>query len=381
MNYNNFGNSNGDGHSRLPRPSYSGTLSDGYDESKTKRQKTESAFNGAYSPSLYLNSSHYGNSWNTGYTAQLHPFTPHNQYFHPTPPSTQYNFSSPPDYTRNCIPPVNKNVPYSSAFNLPKRPSSYCESAQSLKDNNDYQRSISSEDIAIATVKERYLVVQEKGQKDKLMNEISLVPSSEDQTSLKSKKIPKKDTGLANFSTKGEHNMGLDEEDDDEHLESEGLGKVVLVPGTSIALITDEDVKKWREERKKMWLLKISNNKKKHMQDMGIKEDELKNQPSIFKESRKEKQFIQSIQNQVQRGNPKVDLNLKLIQREFANENSQLLDFISELGDAGLLEYELSQEEKDVLFGTSEDNNKNNYKPNYRNRKANLNRSNFPRNK
>ena len=83
----------------------------------------------------------------------------------------------------------------------------------------------------------------------------------------------------------------------------------------------------------------------------------------------------------MQRGNPKIDLNLKLIQREFANENSQLLDFIRELGDVGLLEYELSQQEKDVLFGSSEDNNKNHYKPNYKNRKPNLSRANFTRNK
>ena len=173
----------------------------------------------------------------------------------------------------------------------------------------------------------------------------------------------------------------LDEVESDEQLESEGSGKVILVPGTSIALITDEDVKRWREERKKMWLLKISNNKKKHMQEMGIKEDELNGQSSILKESRKEKQFIQSIQNQVQRGNPRVDLNLKLIQREFANENSKLLDFIRELGDAGLLEYELSQEEKDILFGASGDNSRNNYKSNYRSRKSNINRGNFSRTK
>ena len=214
------------------------------------------------------------------------------------------------------------------------------------------------------------------------MNEISPVPSSKDQASAEPTEIPRKDPELANSNAEDDHNnLGLEDDDRDEQLESEGLGKVVLVPGTSIALITDEDVKKWREERKKMWLLKISNNKQKHMQEMGIKEDELKSQPSIFKESRKEKQFIQSIQNQVQRGNPKIDLNLKLIQREFANENSQLLDFIRELGDVGLLEYELSQQEKDVLFGSSEDNNKNHYKPNYKNRKPNLSRANFTRNK
>lgn len=133
---------------------------------------------------------------------------------------------------------------------------------------------------------------------------------------------------------------------------SEPNGSAIL--GTSITLTTDEDIAKWREERKKMWLLKISNRRQEHMQRMGIKEDDLKGR-SVLQESKKQKQFIQSIQNQVNRTNPKANLNVKIVQREMAGENSQLLDFITELGDAHLLEYELTPEEKTKLFGPPED--------------------------
>lgn len=128
----------------------------------------------------------------------------------------------------------------------------------------------------------------------------------------------------------------------------------IKVPGTSITLSTEADVMKWRDERRKMWLLKISNNKQKHMQEMGIKEDELKGQKSILVEGKKQKQFIQSIQNQVNRVNPRSNLNVRIVQREMAQENSQLLQFIKELGDANLFECELTQEEKDKLFGTND---------------------------
>lgn len=128
----------------------------------------------------------------------------------------------------------------------------------------------------------------------------------------------------------------------------------VKVPGTSITLSTEADIMKWRDERRKMWLLKISNNKQKHMQDMGIKEDELKGQKSILVEGRKQKQFLQSIQNQVNRVNPRSNLNVRIVQREMAQENSQLLQFIKELGDANLFECELTQEEKDKLFGAND---------------------------
>ncbi|KAL3232815.1 Ribosome assembly 1 protein [Nakaseomyces bracarensis] len=137
----------------------------------------------------------------------------------------------------------------------------------------------------------------------------------------------------------------------------------VLIPGTSITLETDEDIKKWKEERRKMWLLRISNRRKEHMEKMGLKEEDVKKSGNPLKESKKEQQFIKSIQAQVARSNPKANLNLKLVQRGFAEENAKLLDFIVELGECGYLEYELSQEEKDKLFGgpitTGGNNNRN----------------------
>ncbi|QLL30329.1 hypothetical protein HG536_0A01460 [Torulaspora globosa] len=148
---------------------------------------------------------------------------------------------------------------------------------------------------------------------------------------------------------------GNDESSQDESSEeqqSEATGSQPLtVPGTSITLATEEDILKWREERKRMWLLKISNNKQKHMQGMGIKEEDLKVQKSALQEGKKQKQFIQNIQNQVNRINPRSTLSVRIAQREMAQENSRLLDFIEKLGDAGLLNCELTEEEKEKLFG------------------------------
>lgn len=149
-----------------------------------------------------------------------------------------------------------------------------------------------------------------------------------------------------------------DDDDDDEYLikQSESLASLkdrkepIPVPGTSITLGTEEDIAKWREERRKMWLLKISNNRKVHMENLGVTEEEL-NKTSILRESKKQKQFIQNIQNQVNRFDPRANLHLRIVQRGLSEENKKLLDFIEELGDAGLLEYELTQEERGKLFG------------------------------
>lgn len=132
----------------------------------------------------------------------------------------------------------------------------------------------------------------------------------------------------------------------------------ITVPGTSIKLQTDEEIEKWREERRRMWLLRISNNKAVHMKNMGIDENELK-KVSVLKSAKKDNQFIQNIQNQVYRYNPNVDLNLKVVQREMATENMKILQMIEELGDAGLLKCELSEEEKNKLFGGPKRPNQN----------------------
>lgn len=140
-----------------------------------------------------------------------------------------------------------------------------------------------------------------------------------------------------------------DGEDDGEDLENNKKNSI-NIQGTSIKLDTDEEIAKWKEERKRMWLLKISNRKEEHMKAMGIKEVDLKN-TSVLNEARKQKRFIQSIESQVHRYDPNANLNLKVVQRGMSAENDKILEFIQELGDAGLLEHELTPEEKDKLFG------------------------------
>lgn len=166
-----------------------------------------------------------------------------------------------------------------------------------------------------------------------------------------------------------EKNDSLDIDDtiiDESSLNSESKnGNKVLIPGTSITLETDEDIEKWKEERRKMWLLRISNKRKEHMEKMGIKEEDIRKTGNPLRESKKEQQFIKNIQAQVTRSNPKANLNIKLVQRGFAEENAKLLDFIVELGDCGFLEYELTQEEKDKLFGGSLNNSNNNNNRNF----------------
>ncbi|SCU98787.1 LAFA_0G20164g1_1 [Lachancea sp. 'fantastica'] len=126
----------------------------------------------------------------------------------------------------------------------------------------------------------------------------------------------------------------------------------VQIQGTSITLASDEDIKKWREERRKMWLMKISNQREKHKLELGMQEEQPSKQPS-FQNAKKDQQFIQNIQNQIGRYNSSPNLSLNLVQRTMAEENAKLLNFIKELGDAKLLEYELNDEEKEKLFGNN----------------------------
>lgn len=178
------------------------------------------------------------------------------------------------------------------------------------------------------------------------------------------------DSGEEDFNGECIINDKIDESDDLDTYSDKTKWTTIPVPGTSITLVTDEDIAKWREERKKMWLLKISNRKEQHMEAMGIKKEDLNSMGSILRESKKERQFIQNIQNQVNRFNPKVSLNLKFVQKEMLHDNTKLLSFIKELGDAGLLEYELTEKEKKVLFGNNQDeNNKQNSHKNIGNKK------------
>ncbi|QLQ77895.1 hypothetical protein HG537_0A01420 [Torulaspora globosa] len=167
-----------------------------------------------------------------------------------------------------------------------------------------------------------------------------------------------------------EDESGSSQEEEHEATDSQTL----TVPGTSITLATEEDILKWREQRKRMWLLKISNNRQKHMEGMGIKEEDLKGQKSALQEGKKQKLFIQSIQNQVNRINPRSTLSVRIAQREMAQENSKLLDFIEKLGDAGLLNCELTDDEKEKLFGpqdTAQKKGRNSYRSDFKNKPYN----------
>lgn len=131
-----------------------------------------------------------------------------------------------------------------------------------------------------------------------------------------------------------------------------GDSSEVVIPGTSIVLKTDEDINKWREERKRMWLIKISNQKELHKKQLNIKDEELKHSP--FQEVKKERNFIQSIQNQVKRSNQRPNLTIGIHQRTLKDENVKILEFIKELGDKDYLKYELTENEKSVLFGSKD---------------------------
>ena len=121
------------------------------------------------------------------------------------------------------------------------------------------------------------------------------------------------------------------------------------IAGTSIVLSTTEDIEKWRSERRKMWLLKISNQKEKHMEELGVSEQELRCSPLV--QGRKDKKFISGIQSHVMRFTSKQNLSVGLVQRTMAAENAKILGFIKELGDANLLEHVLTEKEKEALFG------------------------------
>ena len=221
-------------------------------------------------------------------------------------------------------------------------------------------------------------IKKETNKKEPKINNIEIDDDDSLPDKTSSKKVNNQDVPLPVKTLQKDEQEDEDETRDDlDDNEDKDKSGVVTVPGTSIALVTDEDIAEWREERKKMWLLKISNRKEQHREAMGIKEEEVSNMGNVLKESKKERQFIQSIQNQVNRFNPKVNLNLKIVQREMMDDNTKLLTFIKELGDAGLLEYELSEKEKNALFGNQDELNKFN---NRRNDRFKGKRSNYSNN-
>lgn len=175
---------------------------------------------------------------------------------------------------------------------------------------------------------------------------------------IKSEKLRHKNT-RSNINNNQKNNQILssessDEDEDELFYKDTKLSKNITIPGTSIKLCTENDIKKWRDDRKKMWLIKISNNKEKHRENLGINESELNQNPLI--DAKKDRKFIQSIQAQITRYNSKPNLTIGIVKRCMAKENSKLLNFIKELGDSNILSYELTEEEKEKLFGGNDRN-------------------------
>lgn len=196
------------------------------------------------------------------------------------------------------------------------------------------------------------------------------MPASKEQEAI----IEKKQPSVPEVSINKSNNDSSSSDDDssssdsDESESDEKTEDNTTIQGTNISLQSEEDIAKWREERKKMWLLKISNNKERHIKEMGVDPTELKN-ASVLEKNKRDQKFIRSIQSQVQNSNTKKNknsivsgknINLAIVQREMASENEQILQFIKELGDAKLLEYELTEDEKKILFKNSVSGNNRN---------------------
>lgn len=176
--------------------------------------------------------------------------------------------------------------------------------------------------------------------------------------------------------------------DEDENTKESTTNKpnsVVTIPGTSISLQTEEEIQAWRNERKKNWLIKISNKKEEHCENLGIDASELAHSTNRkkFQEFKKDKDFIDRISMQIKKDagfenqlTKPSSLTTTMLKRDQNEENSKLLQFIKELGDAQYLEYELTEQEKSKLFKNSNNNfsggnnyqRKRNFGPQNRNR-------------
>ncbi|SMN21511.1 similar to Saccharomyces cerevisiae YPL193W RSA1 Protein involved in the assembly of 60S ribosomal subunits [Maudiozyma saulgeensis] len=389
INQNNYSNN-------VPKPSFSGVLGTGrpeerlqHDEGDTYSRQTQFGSMNYQEQTEYSPGFHnYGNNYNN-YQDVVNQGAPHTQP-HQQPVNNQFNNNLYDQQFTNS----GTSWSYENSNNL----QSY-ENNNSCNINNSYQqtkRTVSYEDI-VPTIpnnmrKRNNQSKFQRKQQDHVDNNtdkksdspkiIDSTISAPPKTSLdkqaneklsqltKDKKTTEKSLitqddiqKKVSTSTNGDGNLHTEEEEDDDDEDSQNIKNKnnIQIQGTSIKLETDEEIKKWKEERRKMWLLKISNNKEKHMKEMGIKENDLKN-TSVLKEASKQKKFIQSIESQVHRYDPKANLNLKVVQREMANENDKILQFIQDLGDANLLTYELTAAEKDKLFGSGPTKFKRNFK-------------------
>lgn len=166
--------------------------------------------------------------------------------------------------------------------------------------------------------------------------------------------------------------------DSDSDLEDEEQ-KTQFIQGTGISLESEEDIKKWQEQRKINWMLKVSNKKNLHneilknpenfkdsedaeiqnflkfQKDHNITADTQEIQKNTFKEFGKIKETVRKMFQQIDKDNNNSSVtniaSMKLIKMEEEKDNLKILPFIKALGDMNKLEYTLTDNEKEKLFG------------------------------
>lgn len=303
-----------------------------------------------------LNDSGVGNYGNIGYYANQTPNVPY------MPPGMGYSYRTQPQF----LPPQPTYPQMWFGYNQgqPVAPPVYVDVTKSSKINYDDDDDDDEDDDEGEEEKE----AQKQEQEQEQLGEQKLTRNSDpeeksiciDEVEGISAHGDQAESPTKNYVDETEDTNEEEQEDEPKIIDGAAKteDKAICIPGTSIVLKTDDDIAKWKEERRKMWLIKISNNKETYRQKFNIKEEELHS--NTLQESRKERNFIQNIQNQVKRFHPKPSLTIGLHQRILKEENSKILDFIKELGDANYLKYELTEEEKGVLFGNRERKNDNN---------------------
>lgn len=166
--------------------------------------------------------------------------------------------------------------------------------------------------------------------------------------------------------------------DDSENDEDEEQ-KTQFIQGTGISLESEEDIKKWQEQRRINWMLKVSNKKNLHNEilknpenfkdsedseiqtflkfqnDHNITADAQETQKNTFKEFGKIKETVRKMFQQIDKDNNNSSVtniaSMKLIKMEEEKDNLKILPFIKALGDMNKLDYTLTDNEKEKLFG------------------------------
>lgn len=179
---------------------------------------------------------------------------------------------------------------------------------------------------------------------------------------------------------KKEENPNSVEDDDlNEGSDEDEEQKINFIQGTGISLESEEDIKKWQEQRRINWMLKVSNKKSLHNEilknpeNFKDSEDEQikaflkfktehkisaelqESQKNSFKEFGKIKEAVRKMFQQIEKDDNNTSItniaSMKLIKMEEEKDNLKILPFIKALGDMNKLEYTLTDNEKEKLFG------------------------------